>query len=63
MTLEQPYPLGEDTQNQRKYNSAGFGTAKTERQMRWQMNTFQTKEQDKTPDKLSEVEIGYLPQK
>ena len=34
------------------------------RQMRWQMNMFQTKEQDKTPEeRLSEVEIGNRPEK
>ena len=32
--------------------------------MRWQRNTFQTKEQDKNPEEqLSEVEIGNLPEK
>ena len=32
--------------------------------MRWQRSTFQTKEQDKTPEEqLSEVEIGNLPEK
>ena len=32
--------------------------------MEWQRNMFQTKEQDKTPEKqLSEVEIGNLPEK
>ena len=29
--------------------------------MRWQRNRFQTKEEDKTPEELSEVEIGNLP--
>ena len=28
--------------------------------MRWQRNMFQAKEQDKTPEELSEVEIGSL---
>ena len=28
-----------------------------------QRNIFQTKEQDKTPEQLSEVEIGSLPEK
>ena len=31
--------------------------------MIWQRNIFQTKEQDKTPEELSEVEIGNLPEK
>ena len=32
--------------------------------MRWQRNTSQTKEQDKTPEQqLSEVEIGNIPKK
>ena len=31
--------------------------------MRQQRNIFQTKEQDKTPGELSEVEIGSLPEK
>ena len=32
--------------------------------MRWQRNMFQTKEQDKTPEKqLNEVEIGNLPER
>ena len=31
--------------------------------MRWQRNIFQTKEQDKTPEELSELEIGNLPDK
>jgi len=33
---------------------------------RWpqkQTNVFQTKEQDKTPEQLNEVEIGSLPEK
>ena len=29
--------------------------------MRWQRNMFQMKEQDKTPEELSEEEIGNLP--
>ena len=28
--------------------------------MRWQWNMFQVKEQDKTPEELSQVEIGNL---
>ena len=31
--------------------------------MRCQRNMFQIQEQDKTPEKLSEVEIGSLPEK
>ena len=31
--------------------------------MRWQRNIFQTKEQDKIPEELSEVEIGSLLEK
>ena len=31
--------------------------------MRQQRNMFQMKEQDKTPEELSEVEIGNLPEK
>ena len=31
--------------------------------MRWQRNVFQTKEQDKTREELSDVEIGNLPEK
>ena len=31
--------------------------------MRWQKNMFQTKEQDKSPEELSEVEIGNIPKK
>ena len=31
--------------------------------MRWQRNIFQMKEQDKTPEQLSEVERGNLPKK
>ena len=32
--------------------------------MRWQRNMFQAKEKDKTPEEqLSEVKIGYLPEK
>ena len=31
--------------------------------MRQQRNIFQTKEQDKTPEELNEVEIGNLPEK
>ena len=31
--------------------------------MRWQRNVFQMKEQDKTPEELSDVEIGNLPEK
>ena len=31
--------------------------------MRQQRNMFQVKEQDKTPEELSEVEIGNLPEK
>ena len=31
--------------------------------MRWQRTMFQTKEQDKTPEQLSEMEIGNLPLK
>ena len=31
--------------------------------MRQQRNMFQTKEQDKTPEELMEVETGNLPEK
>ena len=31
--------------------------------MRQQRDILQTKEQDKTPEELSEVEIGHLPKK
>ena len=31
--------------------------------MRWQRNIFQMKEQDKTPEQLSEVERGNSPKK
>ena len=31
--------------------------------MRCQRNMFQMKEQEKTPEELSEVEIGILPEK
>ena len=30
--------------------------------MRWQGNLFQMKDQDKTPEKPSDVEIGSLPE-
>ena len=31
--------------------------------MRWQRSMFQTKEQNKTPEQLSDMEIGNLPEK
>ena len=30
--------------------------------MRWQRNMFHVQEQEKTPEELSEVEIGNLPE-
>ena len=31
--------------------------------MRQQRNMFQTKEQDRTPEQISEMEVGNLPEK
>ena len=33
------------------------------RQMKWQRNMFQKKEQGKTPEELNEIKIGNLPKK
>ena len=56
--LDQPHLQGDREQKQ----EATILQAKEQR-LQKQTNIFQTKEQDKTPEQLNEVEIGSLPEK
>ena len=65
--LNQPYPLGTDTKNNRNYEPADCKRRHQHSKlskMRRQRNTQQMKEQGKnTPDQTYEEEIGSLPEK
>ena len=58
---------GAYTRSKRDCNPAACGVETTNRKfdkIRWQKNTFQMMEQDKTPEEqLNEVEIGNMPEK